>query len=441
MKNPTIGIKIADGSYFPIMEEGSSKRKRLVLTTVNDNQESVQIDLYKGDGEELLEAVYVGSLLIENITRGPKESSEIELKLGFSPDGALNAEAGDPGSGQYESLSISMETLGESSMYETPEFSLDDEIEDLQIDDFDDEMEDLQLDDLDGEDQLVNPESEEISLDDEMEDLQLDDFDDEDQLLNTDSEEISLDDEMDQNFDLDSEELSLDDDDFDFDDMEEDDSLEAEDFDMDIDDTELFEENSDDFPEDDLDESADSEIEDESDYTPGILSESEMVHRKEKKGGNPFLIALLVIIAIAVIAGISYLLFRSIQGEDVPVPRAESGTEETVSEAQEVTPAEPVPEVQPEVKTAAADDTASPVENTNEEPGSDETTTVPAVQEGTRLLDTTGVWYRIRWGDTLWGISYSFYDSPKEYNQIVKENSITNPDIIFAETEIFIPSK
>jgi len=81
VKNPTIGIKIADGSYFPIMEEGSSKRKRLILTTVNDNQESVQIDLYKGSGDELLDAAYVGSLLIENIVQGPKESSEIELKV------------------------------------------------------------------------------------------------------------------------------------------------------------------------------------------------------------------------------------------------------------------------------------------------------------------------------------------------------------------------
>ena len=90
MENPTIGIKIADGSYFPILEEGNSKRKRLVLTTVNDNQESVQIDLYKGQGEEFLDAVYVGSLLIENIVPGLKESSEIELKIGFDQAGNLN---------------------------------------------------------------------------------------------------------------------------------------------------------------------------------------------------------------------------------------------------------------------------------------------------------------------------------------------------------------
>ena len=440
MKNPTIGIKIADGSYFPIMEEGSSKRKRLVLTTVNDNQESVQIDLYKGSGDELLDAAYVGSLLIENIAQGPKESSEIELKLGFDADGTLNAEAGDPGSGQFESLSISMETLGESLMYDTPEFSLDDDIEDLKIDDFDDMDTDLDLD------------SEELSLDD---------FDDMDIDLDLDSEELSLDDDMGEETpvpelvegDLDSDELTLDDDDFDFDDMEEedDDSLEAEDFEIDLDDNDIFEEKSESISENEFDETEDSDFDNEDDYTPSILSESEMVQPKEKKGGNPLLIALLVLVAIAAIAGISYLLFRSLQGEDSPPLEAKNGTTSVSSEiaADIVTQEEQtdsvvvVPEKQAESPDTISKDAAPQTESTNEEQPLDDASTVPGpvIQEITKITDTTGVWYKIRWGDTLWGISYSFYDSPKDYNDIVKENKIKNPDIIFAETEIFIPSR
>ncbi len=432
MEKPTIGIKIADGSYFPILEEGSTQRKRLVLTTVNDDQESVQIDLYKGEGSELLDAAYVGSLLIENITQGPKESSDIELKIGFDEDGTLNAEAGDLATGQIESLSVSMESLGESAMYDVPEFSLDDESEDLNFDDLD--SEDLSLDDEDLDFGDIS-EEETLASEDLMPELVEGDFDDipeedpysvPDFVEETDSAE-EWDTEADDSFQVDS----LD---------------------------EFLEE-----PSEGIEESAlpdDLELDDlapdfgeeeggveEDDFTRMVLPESEMISPKDSKRGNPFLIALLVIIAIAVIAGISYLIFRSLQGEDAPDLEAESGTEEPVSEAQAETPVVPVPEaeaeVQPEVQAVAADDTASPVENTEEEPGSDETTTVPvlAAQESTRILDTTGVWYRIRWGDTLWGISYSFYDSPRDYNQIVKENSIANPDIIFAETEIFIPSK
>lgn len=365
MKNSTIGIKVADGSYFPIMEEGSTTRKRLVLSTVTDNQESVQIDLYKGDGDELLNAAYVGSLLIENIAQGPKEASEIELKLGFDQDGTLNAEAGDPGSGQFESLSINMETLGASSMYDIPEFSLDED------------MEDLQIDDLDSED------------------------------------------------DLDSVELSLDDEDFELND-------------------ELPEEDTEHLFEDSLDESPDSELDKEDNYTPGIVSESEMVHHTEKKGGNPLLVALLVIIAIAAIAGISYLLFRSIQREDPPSLEAKTNTPSTSSgTAEETVSAAVTSETQVDSPVIIAEGAVPLTESMNEEHSIDDTTTSPepSLLESTKITDTTGVWYKIRWGDTLWGISYSFYESPRDYNQIVKENKIKNPDIIFAETEIFIPSR
>ena len=54
---------------------------------------------------------------------------------------------------------------------------------------------------------------------------------------------------------------------------------------------------------------------------------------------------------------------------------------------------------------------------------------------------TGGVWYKIRWGDTLWEISSSFYDNPWLYDQIAEENKIRNPDVIYAENSIFIPKK
>jgi len=385
VENPTIGIKIADGSYFPILEEGNSKRKRLVLTTVNDNQESVQIDLYKGQGEEFLDAVYVGSLLIENIVPGLKESTEIELKIGFDQAGNLNAEAGDLVSGQFESLSISMETLSEASVYDVPEFSLDENLDDLKIDEEDDlDFNDLELD------------SDELALNDEdfnlsNEENSANSFDD---ILNDDLSDISLDSE------------------------------------------ELFEDNAD-IP--DSDQKTDN-------YTPGLLSKSEIVHKKERKNTNPILIALLVLISIAAIGGISYLIFRSFHGENSPILEASSGKKSIGSESTEKS----VPVVETVVPAVAENNTEAKVEGTTVAPESiseeqqlDETSTASgnSVQGNPRVEDTTGVWYKIRWGDTLWGISYSFYNSPGSYNRIVKENRIKNPDIIFAETEIFIPSK
>ncbi|MCF6335803.1 MAG: Hsp70 family protein [Spirochaetales bacterium] len=362
MEKPTIGIKIADGSYYPILEEGSSSRKRLVLTTVNDNQENVQIDLYKGRGEKLLDAAYIGSLLIENITQGPKESSEIELKIGLDMDGNLNAEAGDLVSGQVESLSISMESLSDSLTYDIPEFSLDDNSGELNISGVDSEI------------------------------------------------------------DLDSEELNLDEDDFNFDDLS-DENLEFSDSSEDSND---FEEES---------------ITEEDDYTPEFPQETEPEYAHTKRKSNhPLVVALLVLIAIAAIAAISYLIFHSLQGENAPDLEAKTeATDETVQ-----TVSTELPSIQTEdTRVAEAEDSVLSEITTNEEPQANETASAqpPPETGNSRIPDTSGVWYKVRWGDTLWGISYSFYNSPGEYNQIVEENSIKDPDIIFAETELFIPAK
>jgi len=74
VSSTTIGIKIADGSFYPIVEKDSVGWKRLIVTTVRDGQQSVQIDLYEGEGQTLESAKYVGSLLIEDIA--PAEAGE-----------------------------------------------------------------------------------------------------------------------------------------------------------------------------------------------------------------------------------------------------------------------------------------------------------------------------------------------------------------------------
>ena len=67
MNGQQIGIKLADGSFYPVLSESDLVRKKLVVTTVRDNQETVQIDLYRGEGQIAEEADYIGTLMIENI--------------------------------------------------------------------------------------------------------------------------------------------------------------------------------------------------------------------------------------------------------------------------------------------------------------------------------------------------------------------------------------
>ncbi len=120
-----IGLRLADGSFYPMFDENFRGTKRVVLTTVHDNQASVQIDIYKGMAKEVFEDAYIGSLVIENLKTGKKGAAEIELVIGINSDGNLNATAKDRASGEQQALSVSLESLAQRTNYDIPEFELD----------------------------------------------------------------------------------------------------------------------------------------------------------------------------------------------------------------------------------------------------------------------------------------------------------------------------
>ncbi|MDR0382771.1 MAG: Hsp70 family protein [Spirochaetaceae bacterium] len=90
-----IGIKIANGAFFPILEENKVAKKRLVLTTAHDAQTNVQIDIYKTSSMSMANAAYVGTLIVENIARKKEGSPSIELVVSYNENGELLAEARD----------------------------------------------------------------------------------------------------------------------------------------------------------------------------------------------------------------------------------------------------------------------------------------------------------------------------------------------------------
>jgi len=103
-----IGLKLADGSFYPVLEEGVSGRKRLVLTTVRDNQDTVQIDLYRGQGARAEEAEYIGTLSVENIQSAPTSEPDVELIVSADGEGAVEASAMDLPAGERKHLSLQL---------------------------------------------------------------------------------------------------------------------------------------------------------------------------------------------------------------------------------------------------------------------------------------------------------------------------------------------
>jgi LysM repeat protein len=133
-----IGIRLADGKFFSILEEGAAAKKRLIVTTVKDDQPSVQIDVYQSADGETADA-YVGSLIIENIPPRPSGEPDIRLDLGVDEAGNLNAFAREEVTGEHQALSISLKSLSEEEKYDIPDFDFQgDEDIDLNTDELPD---------------------------------------------------------------------------------------------------------------------------------------------------------------------------------------------------------------------------------------------------------------------------------------------------------------
>lgn len=65
-----------------------------------------------------------------------------------------------------------------------------------------------------------------------------------------------------------------------------------------------------------------------------------------------------------------------------------------------------------------------------------------AKKQKTPTVNADGsVRYKIKWGDTLWDLSESFYKTPWLYKKIANHNKIKNPNLIISGTYIDIPPK
>jgi hypothetical protein len=125
----TIGIKIANGDFFSILEENSTVKKRLILTTVHDSQKSMQIDMYRSYMHSMADAEYIGSIVVENIKPRLKGEPSIELVISSNEDGELAASALDLDSSaraEHLHLIVSLKSLDVGSQdLDIPDFELD----------------------------------------------------------------------------------------------------------------------------------------------------------------------------------------------------------------------------------------------------------------------------------------------------------------------------
>jgi len=311
-----IGLKLANGEFYPVLDDSTTARKRLVVTTVQDGQRSVQIDIYRGGGPTVASAEYVGSLVIDNIPFAPKGEPDIRLDLGLDANGKLEAYAEDMASGEHQSIELSLQALAEENKYEIPDFA--------------------------------------------------------------------------------------------------------------------FEEETDSLPADAGLEAAAAAAEQSYSGAEIAAAASEAAVEEERPRRKLPVVILIVLLALLAALGCAYLVYRcGVAPRSARVEKAPAVTQPEAAPVQQA--AQPAPEPAPAAAPAPAP--AAPAAA----PAAAPPATAPAAAAPKPAAG--GFDYKLKWGDTLWELSYTFYQNPWYFGKIAKANKIRNPDHIIAGHTIWIPPR
>ena len=106
----TIGIRLADGTFYPILEEGVPKKRILDLTTANDNQTTVRVDLYRSESGTMDDAEYVDTLEVSKLTPKAVDDTELKLSIGLDENNELIAEVIDTETGRRSETQVNLVT-------------------------------------------------------------------------------------------------------------------------------------------------------------------------------------------------------------------------------------------------------------------------------------------------------------------------------------------
>lgn len=445
----TIGIKLADGSFYPVLEDNTPSEKKLELTTAHNNQTKVMVDLYRSATCSMDDAEYVDSLQIENLVARPNGEADIKFTISLDEDNQLSAKIVDSETGNESNTTITLVSRTLEERLVTDEYGINDSNSNKagavaagavaaggllaaaaamreKVKDETEVEEEPVVENVDdgvpfGDETLVEEaaveesvSNEEISADETIID---ETFADEALADDTITEDNS----------------GLPDMDFDI----PDDTTETETPEMpddffntdDLDNTEERQETMKDPTFDSVSPAAgglnfDGLYDEETERGTPAENGADEVKKKTKV---PVIICIICAI-ICIIATLLILFIIPSKYNLITKKHAkEAGT--TVSIEEPAPEAEPVPEpVVPEAK----EDEIIIIEKAEE--------VVPA-QPPVAEEKPKNITYKIKWGDTLWDIADTYYKNPWKYKYIARYNGIKNPDYIISGTKIVIPAE
>ena len=449
----TIGIKLADGSFYPVLEDNTPSEKKLELTTAHNNQTKVMVDLYRSATCSMDDAEYVDSLQIENLVARPNGEADIKFTISLDEDNQLSAKIVDSETGNESNTTITLVSRTLEERLVTDEYGINDSNSNKagavaagavaaggllaaaaamreKVKDETEVEEEPVVENVDdgvpfGDETLV----EEAAVEESASNEEI--LADETIIDETFADEALADDTITED------NSGLPDMDFDI----PDDTTETETPEMpddffntdDLDNTEERQETMKDPTFDSVSPAAgglnfDGLYDEETERGTPAENGADEVKKKTKV---PVIICIICAI-ICIIATLLILFIIPSKYNLITKKHAkEAGT--TVSIEEPAPEAEPVTEPEPEpVVPEAKEDEIIIIEKAEE--------VVPA-QPPVAEEKPKNITYKIKWGDTLWDIADTYYKNPWKYKYIARYNGIKNPDYIISGTKIVIPAE
>lgn len=105
-----IGIRLADGSVYPVFDRDRSGAKRLILTTSHDDQDEVDVEVLYADDEAPERApAPVGRIRIGGLTAHPRGAPELELTVRLTPSQSVSLSLLDRETGNSATRSLGLD--------------------------------------------------------------------------------------------------------------------------------------------------------------------------------------------------------------------------------------------------------------------------------------------------------------------------------------------
>lgn len=117
----TYGVEIDGGAFIPLIRKNSPvpARKSRVFTTVEDNQDSVEIHVLQGESRQSGENLSLGRFLLVGVKRARAGKPQIQVDFSIDESDILHVTALDLDTGVAQAISIA--DLGRGARAESPE--------------------------------------------------------------------------------------------------------------------------------------------------------------------------------------------------------------------------------------------------------------------------------------------------------------------------------